>query len=144
MLAYVLAGIQELRNLEFFKTRIETEDKIVTCRAAAVTIANAAPPTSVLAQGPAELIVDDGLLDVTIVAPTNTMGAIADAFSLLQSADNDAVTDQPDIGFLRAKSFKITTNPPQEVVLDGEHIGRIPDEIDCVPGGLTLLVPADT
>jgi len=144
MLAYVLAGIQELRNLESFKTRIETEDKIVTCRAAAVTIANAAPPTSVLAQGPAELIVDDGLLDVTIVAPTNTMSAIADAFSLLQSADNDAVTDQPDIGFLRASSLKITTDPPQEVVLDGEIIGHTPVEIDCVPSGLTIVVPADS
>jgi len=144
MLAYVLAGIQELGNLKSFKTRIETEDKIVTCRAAAVTIANAAPPTSVLAQGPAKLLVDDGLLDVTIVAPANTMSAIADAFSLLQSADNDAVTDQPDVGFLRARSLKVTTDPPQEVVLDGELVGHTPIEIECVPGGLTILVPADS
>ena len=142
MLAYVLAGVQQLRNLKSFETRIETEDKIITLSAAAVTIANAAPPTSVLAQGPAEILVDDGLLDVTLVAPANSIGAIAAAYNLLQSADNEAATNRADTGFLRARSIKVTTNPPQKVVLDGELIGYTPVEIECVPGGLTLLVPS--
>lgn len=142
MLAYVLAGVQQLRNFSSFETRIETEDKIVTLNAAAVTIANAAPPTSVLAQGPAELIVDDGLLDVTLVAPTNSIGAIAAAYNLLQSAYSSETSDRPDTGFLRAKSIKVTTNPPQKVVLDGELFGYTPIEVECVPGGLTIIVPA--
>nr|WP_104548491.1 YegS/Rv2252/BmrU family lipid kinase [Chroococcidiopsis sp. TS-821] len=141
MLAYVLAGFQELRNLESFETRIETEDKIITLNAAAVTVANAAPPTSVLAQGPAELLIDDGLLDVTIVAPTNTMGAIAAAYNLLQSAYSGEVANRPDTGFLRARSIKISTNPPQKVVVDGELVGSTPIEVECVPGGLTIIVP---
>ncbi len=142
MLAYVLAGVQQLRNFKSFETRIETEDKIVTLNAAAVTIANAAPPTSVLAQGPAELIVDDGLLDVTLVAPTNSIGAIAAAYNLLQSAYSAETTDRPDTGFFRARSIKVTTNPPQKVVLDGELIGYTPIEVECVPGGLTIIVPS--
>lgn len=52
------------------------------------------------------------------------------------------MTDRPDTGFLRARSIKVTTNPPQKVVLDGELIGYTPVEIECVPGGLTILVPA--
>ena len=142
MLAYVLAGVQQLRNFSSFETRIETEDKIITLNAAAVTIANAAPPTSVLAQGPAELIVDDGLLDVTLVAPTNSIGAIAAAYNLLQSAYSSETSDRPDTGFVRAKSIKVTTNPPQKVVLDGELFGYTPIEVECVPGGLTIIVPA--
>ncbi|AFZ28729.1 hypothetical protein Glo7428_0114 [Gloeocapsa sp. PCC 7428] len=141
MLAYVLAGIQELRNLESFETRIETEDKVITLNAAAVTVANAAPPTSVLAQGPAELLIDDGLLDVTIVAPTNTMSAIAAAYNLLQSAYSGEVANRPDTGFLRARSIKISTNPPQKVVVDGELVGNTPIDVECVPGGLTIIVP---
>ncbi len=141
MLAYVLAGVQQLRNFKSFEARIETEDKIVTLNAAAVTIANAAPPTSVLAQGPAELIVDDGLLDVTLVAPANSIGAIAAAYNLLQSAYSEETTDRPDTGFLRARSIKVTTTPPQKVVLDGELIGYTPIEVECVPGGLTIVVP---
>jgi YegS/Rv2252/BmrU family lipid kinase len=141
MLAYVLAGVQELSDFKSFETRIETEDKVITFDAAAITIANAAPPTSVLAQGPAELVVDDGLLDVTIVAPANSIGAIAAAFNLLQSADSDATINRSDTGYLRARSIKVTTNPPQEVVLDGELIGYTPVEVECIPGGLTILVP---
>ncbi|NJM63769.1 MAG: lipid kinase, partial [Oscillatoriales cyanobacterium RU_3_3] len=59
MLAYILSGIKQLNNLERFEAEIETEDKIVSLTAAAVTVANAAPPTSILAQGPAGIIVDD-------------------------------------------------------------------------------------
>jgi YegS/Rv2252/BmrU family lipid kinase len=141
MLAYVLAGVQQLRNFKSFEARIETEDKIITLNAAAVTIANAAPPTSVLAQGPAELIVDDGLLDVTLVAPANSIGAIAAAYDLLQSAYSEETTDRPDTGFLRARNIKVTTTPPQKVVLDGELFGYTPVEIECVPRGLTIVVP---
>ncbi len=32
MLAYVLAGVQELRNLKSFETKIETEDKAIAQR----------------------------------------------------------------------------------------------------------------
>ena len=68
ILAYIVAGLGELGNLKQFDTRIETEDKIITVSAAALTVANAAPPTSILAQGAANIIFNDGLLDLTIVA----------------------------------------------------------------------------
>jgi YegS/Rv2252/BmrU family lipid kinase len=141
MLAYVMAGVQQLQNLETFEAEIETEDKIVTVSAAAVTVANAAPPTSILAQGPAGVLVDDGLLDLTIVAPTNKAGAIAAAYHLFQSASAGTAVERDDIGYLRANRFKITTHPPQKVVLDGEMIGTTPIDVECVPEGLTIFVP---
>jgi len=52
-----------------------------TLNAAAVTIANAAPRLST-SSGPAELIVDDGLLDVAGFAPRLIIGAIAAAYEL--------------------------------------------------------------
>jgi len=141
MLAYVLAGFQQLRELEKFEAEIETEDKVVKVMAAAVTVANAAPPTSILAQGPAGIIVDDGLLDLTVVAPVNVAGAIAASYHLLQTALQGAPVERDDIGYLQAKRIKITTDPPQKVVVDGELMGTTPIEVECVPGGLTLLVP---
>jgi YegS/Rv2252/BmrU family lipid kinase len=142
MLAYILAGLKELGNFKSFEARIETEDKVITCAAGAITIANVAPPTSVLAQGPAKLVCDDGLLDVTLVAPANSIGAIAAAYNLLQSAYNEATSKRPDTGYLRARKIKVTTNPPQKVVLDGELFGYTPVEIECIPSGLTILIPA--
>ncbi|MBD2070780.1 YegS/Rv2252/BmrU family lipid kinase [Leptolyngbya sp. FACHB-671] len=141
MLAYVLAGLQQLRDLSKFDAEIETEDKVIRVSAASVTVANAAPPTSILAQGPAGLIVDDGLLDLTVVAPQNVAGAIAASYHLLQSALNEHPAERPDIGYLRARKIKITTDPPQKVVLDGELVGSTPVEVECIPAGLTILVP---
>ena len=62
MLAYVLSGLKQLRDFEIFTAEIETEDKVITVDVSAVTIANAAPPSSVLAQGTAGVIFDDGLV----------------------------------------------------------------------------------
>lgn len=141
VLAYVMAGIQQLRELETFEAEIETEDKVITVSAAAVTVANAAPPTSVLAQGPSGVIFDDGLLDITVIAPANRAGAIAASYHLLQTALNESATERDDIGYLRARRVIIRTNPPQKVVLDGEIIGVSPIDVECVPGGLTIFVP---
>src|SRR5919199_964722 len=142
MLAYIMAGVQQLREFETFEAKIETEDKVITVTAGAVTIANAAPPTSVLAQGPAGIICDDGLLDLTVVAPANPAGAIASAYHLLQTAFRGDAAERDDIGYLRARHIKVTTNPPQKVVLDGEIFGTEPVDIECIPGGLTIFVPA--
>ncbi|MBW4643854.1 MAG: YegS/Rv2252/BmrU family lipid kinase [Goleter apudmare HA4340-LM2] len=141
MMAYILAGIQQLRNLESFDVEIETEDKIIKTSASAVTVANAAPATSVLAQGPAGIIYDDGLLDLTIVAPASKAGAIAATYHLFQSASSGSAVERDDIGYLRAKQFTIKTDPPQKVVLDGEMVGTTPIEVKCMPAGLRIFVP---
>ncbi|ABA24369.1 conserved hypothetical protein [Trichormus variabilis ATCC 29413] len=142
IMAYVLAGFQELRELESFDVEIETEDKIIKTSASAVTVANAAPPTSVLAQGPAGIIYDDGLLDLTIVAPNSKAGAIAATYHLFQSASSGNAAERDDIGYLRAKQFKITADPPQKVVIDGEVVGKTPVDIKCLPAALKIFVPS--
>lgn len=144
VLAYVMAGIQQLRELESFEAEIETEDKVIKMTAAAVTVANAAPPTSVLAQGPAGVVFDDGLLDVTVVAPSTRAGAIAASYHLLQTALNESATEREDVGYLRAKRVIVRTDPPQKVVLDGEIVGFTPIDVECVSGGLTIFVPKET
>nr|WP_172642297.1 YegS/Rv2252/BmrU family lipid kinase [Allocoleopsis franciscana] len=141
MLAYIMAGVKQLGEFESFEARIETQEKVITVIASAVTIANAAPPTSVLAQGPAGIICDDGLLDLTVVAPTNPAGAIASAYHLLQTALSGDAAERDDIGYLRARRIKVTTDPPQKVALDGEIIGTTPIDVECIPGGLTILMP---
>ena len=144
MLAYVMAGLQQLRELESFTAEIETADKVISLTASAVTVANAAPPSSILAQGPAGVVFDDGLLDVTIVAPASRAGAIAASYHFLQTALNEnSAADRDDIGYLRAQRVIIRTNPAQKVVVDGEIIGETPIDVECVPGGLTIFVPRE-
>ncbi|WP_319419642.1 YegS/Rv2252/BmrU family lipid kinase [Pleurocapsa sp. FMAR1] len=143
MLAYVLSGLKQLREFEKFKATIETDDKVIKVAVNAITIANAAPPSSVLAQGTAGVVYDDGLLDVTIIAAETRAGAIAISYHLLQSASNGEAAERDDVGYLRTKWIKVTTDPPQKVVLDGEIVGSTPIEIKCIPEGLTVFTPVE-
>jgi len=140
-LAYVLAGMQQLRQMRAFQARIETEDQMVTVNAVAVTVANAAPPTSILAQGPAKVVFDDGMLDVTIVALSKKTGMIAAVVHLLQTVLRGIKSKRPDIDYLRVHTIKVTTEPSQKVVVDGEPMGTTPVEIQCLPRSLNLIVP---
>jgi YegS/Rv2252/BmrU family lipid kinase len=141
LLAYILAGMEQLQRMEQFEIEVETEDKVITASATALTVANAAPPTSILAQGSSGVIFDDGLLDMTIVAPATKAGAIAASFDLLTSALRGDASTRPDIGYLRAKQFRVTADPPQKVVVDGELIGMTPVTVECIPDGLTIFAP---
>jgi YegS/Rv2252/BmrU family lipid kinase len=141
LLAYILAGMDQLQRLEQFEAEIETEERIINVSAAAITVANAAPPTSILAQGSSGVIFDDGLLDVTIVAPATRTGAIAASYELLTSALRGDATTRPDIGYFRTPKLKITTEPEQKVVVDGEVIGTTPVMIECFPKSLAVFAP---
>lgn len=140
-LAYLISGIQQLPQLELFEAEIQTDDEKIHISAGAITVANAAPTTSILAQGPANIICDDGLLDITIVSPNTWKSAIAASYHLLQTSLQGNVAKRDDIGYLRTKSVKITTNPPQKIVLDGEMIGYTPLEVECIQNGLIVIVP---
>ncbi len=140
ILAYVMAGVQQLRSMELFDVKIETEDTVITCQATAITVANAAPATSILAQGNEEVDYTDGLLDITIFAPETTMSALMASYHLLQSALLNHATAREDIGYLRARTAKITTTPPQKVAIDGEVFEAESIEITSIPAGLKVLV----
>jgi YegS/Rv2252/BmrU family lipid kinase len=141
ILAYLMAGLQQLQEMELFEVTIETESTVITCQASAITVANAAPATSILAQGADEVVYTDGLLDITIFAPASTMGALMASYHLLQSALQNRATVRDDIGYLRTHHARITTNPPQKVVVDGEIIEADSIEVSSIPLGLTIFVP---
>ncbi len=141
--AYILSAFRQVQDLETFKVTMETSDRIISVLASGVTVANVAPATSVLAQGSASVVPYDGLLDVTIFAPEGTGGAIAASYNLFQTALNKRSTKREDVGYFRCTDVKITSDPEQEVVLDGEMIGSTPLSIHCIPDGLTVMTPSN-
>ncbi|WP_204151282.1 methylglyoxal synthase [Leptolyngbya sp. CCY15150] len=142
-LAYLAAGWQQLDEQELFDAELEIDGKTHQFEAGAITVANAAPPTSVLAQGVGEVICDDGLLDVTIATAETKIQAIAAMVNMLGSALIKIPSNHPKVAHLRANHLKVTTKPPQKVVLDGEIIGQTPLTFECIPGGLTVFVPSN-
>jgi diacylglycerol kinase family enzyme len=128
-------------SLEPFVVEIETEDQRIHCRAVAVTVANMAPPRTVLAQGPPVLSPDDGRLDLTIVSATTLVEAVATGLHLLRTAIDGEPAERDNVGFLAARRVCITTEPPQNVLIDGEEAGTTPLVVECLPRALTVMAP---
>jgi diacylglycerol kinase (ATP) len=59
---------------------------------------------------------------------------------LLGSAITKTEVNQQHVIHGRTRRLKVTTNPPQKVVVDGEIIGAKQVEVECMPHGLTVLV----
>ncbi len=144
VLAYLMAGWQQLDEQEPFEAELEIEGVVQKFQAGAITVANAAPPTSVLAQGGGKVIFDDGLLDITIGvtgSETTKLEAIAAMANLFSSALLKTTSERKDIVHLRAKQVKITTKPLQKVVIDGEIINPSSVEIECFSKSLIVFAP---
>lgn len=143
-LAYLMAGWQVMDRQRTFEIEIEAEEaegEVYRFEASAMTIANAAPPTSILAQGAGQVIMNDGLLDVTIVTTANKLQTVTTMLRLLGAAIAKTELNQQNVLHGRTRGLKVTTNPPQKVVVDGELIGTTPIKIKCIPAGLSVFVP---
>jgi YegS/Rv2252/BmrU family lipid kinase len=140
-LAYVLAGAQQLVTQQPFRARVEIDGTVTDVQAAAITVANVAPATSVLAQGFGRVIPDDGLLEVTIASPATRLQGLNALASLLTSAVVQSPANHPDLLCLRASRITITTDPPQRLVIDGEMLDADPVTFTCLPGALTVFAP---
>lgn len=140
-LAYVLGGAKQVIDQKPFHCRIGIDGKSKEVEATAITVANVAPPTSVLAQGFGEVIPDDGLFDVTISTPHNLLQGIRDLASLFKSAVVKEPTDSETILCIRAKNVTVDCSPAQKVVIDGEMLHLNPIDFSIVPSGLKVLVP---
>ncbi|MBI4784138.1 MAG: methylglyoxal synthase [Oscillatoriophycideae cyanobacterium NC_groundwater_1537_Pr4_S-0.65um_50_18] len=141
-LAYLMAGWQTMESQTLFETEIEAEGTIYHFEASAITIANAAPPTSILAQGGGQVIFDDGLLDMTIATAETKLQGITTMLRMMGAALTGTGVEHQTVVHLRAKRLRVTTHPPQKVVVDGEIVGTTPIEVECIPDGLKVFAPS--
>ena len=150
VLAYLIAGWEQMGEQEFFTTELEIDGAVHQFQAFAITVANAAPATSVLAQGVGEVVFDDGLLDITIITGkeavqptiTNKLRAARYLMNLYGSALIKTKAELPNLYHFRAERLKITTSSPQKIVVDGEMVGMTPLEVVSRPNALTVFAPA--
>ncbi|MBA3463221.1 MAG: YegS/Rv2252/BmrU family lipid kinase [Deltaproteobacteria bacterium] len=142
VLAYAGSAMRELANLESFAVEIDTGEHIVKCSANAVAAANLAPIKTVLAHGPSHVLGDDGLIDVTIVAADSMLEAIATGVHLYRQARSGEPATRANVGSFSARTLVITTDPPQQVLVDGEAFGTTPVTIENIPHALRVLAPS--
>ncbi len=141
-LAYLLTGIRLLGEREPFRLNIELPTERIECRASAITIVNLAPTQTITAQGPSVIRDDDGRLDATILAADTLTQAVASGLHLLRTSWSNSPADRDDIGFFSTQRLRVTADPPQLVLIDGEEAGTTPLEVYSRPGSLVVIAPA--
>jgi methylglyoxal synthase len=141
VLAYLMAGWQQLNEQTLFDAEIEIDGEVQTVQAGAITIANAAPATSILAQGGGQVTVDDGLLDVTIATVESKLQAVTTLIGMFGSALVRADPQRPNVAHFSTRRIRVVAEPPQKVVLDGEIVGNTPVEIETIPQSLVVFTP---
>ncbi|MEL7314811.1 MAG: lipid kinase, partial [Cyanobacteria bacterium J06559_3] len=139
--AYVLAGVQQFADQEIFQATLEIDGQTSEFTTNAITVANVAPPTSVLAQGFGAVIPDDGLLEVTIDTSQTAFQGVNALASLVASAVVKSPTQNKDVICLRVSKVQVATDPPQKLVVDGEILESNPIEFECLPSSLTVFAP---
>ncbi len=140
-LAYLLAGVRQLATAQPFEAQVEIDGEVTEISTTALTVANVAPATSVLAQGFGQVIPDNGLLEVTISTSKTRLQGLRSMAALMKNAATRVPTQRDDILCLRASKLKVTTNPPQTLVVDGEVMEVNPIEFECLPKALTIFAP---
>ena len=141
-LAYYVQGLAQLPKRELFQAEVHADESTVELNAAAVTVANAAPPSSPLAQGLGEVVLDDGQLDVTIAGPETLIQTVETLAELVRAIATRSPVETEFLKAIRARRVTVNTWPPQPVVADGEDLGTTPIEMSSLPRALRVFVPA--
>lgn len=141
VLAYVGSALRQLASLASFAVEITTDAHEIRCRSIGVGVANLAPPRAMMAQGPSHLVPDDGLLDTTIVAAESISEAVATTWHLYRSALEGEPANLDNVGSLASSTVTIRTDPPQQILLDGEPFGQTPVTLTALPRALKMIAP---
>jgi YegS/Rv2252/BmrU family lipid kinase len=139
--AIVTNSFKELSQVQAFETQLQTPEGEWQEVAMAVTIANAATASMVLAQGPAAIAPDDGKLSITVMTPDHEWGVLKSAANLFISALQERSIDNDTIRSWQAPCVTVNTQPAQAVFVDGEPAGETPLTIECRPRSLTVIIP---
>ena len=140
-MAYILSGARQLVDQQPFQATLQIDGQEHHVEASAITVANAAPATSVTAQGFGEVIPDDGLLEVIIASPKDRMGGFSVISSLAWSAIRNSSANNSDLACFRTRKIKIDLKEPQKLVVDGEIIDVNSVSFEAQPGALQVVAP---
>ena len=138
-LAYVLTGLSKLGRIEPLRASMRGPGFDWSGDFIALGIGNGRQAGGGQALCP-EALVDDGLLDLTIVPPLE--GELLATFGTAMTEGKDAALDRAAIR--RALPWvEIASTEPLTLNLDGEPVEATRFRIDCIPGRVRMHLPAD-
>lgn len=136
--AYVVAGVRNLVG-ERFRVSVTPEGMApIQHRARTVMIGNCGRLIAGIVLMP-DAKVDDGLLDAVVVAPKSLPGWVGVTSTVLRRGKRSTSA----FDRYTSPAFTITADGPQEVQLDGDHIGTATSlQVQAWPRALILRLPS--
>ena len=140
-MAYIFSGARQLVDQQPFKATLRIDGEEYRLEASAITVANAAPATSVMAQGFGQVIPDDGLLEVIVASPKDRISGFSVLSSLAWSAIVSNTTHHDNIACFRTRQIEVELEESQKLVVDGEILDADKMTVSVKPGALQVVAP---
>ena len=140
-MAYIFSGARQFVDQLPFQATMLIGGEQVQIDASAITIANAAPATSVMAQGFGEVIPDDGLLEVIIASPKDRISGLSVLSSLAWSALKSSNANHNNLACFRTKQIQLELKEVQKLVIDGEILDAQTVTVTVNPQALQVVAP---
>ena len=139
--AYVVAGLRALRGSGFAARVQADQGPTVRRKARMVVVGNSGKLRGGVALLP-DAVLDDGLLDVAVLAPRGPIGWIRTTASVL-AAERGHDEDHQELARVQAPAFRVSADRPTATQLDGDPVGEH-RRIECRVRAGALLVRVDT
>ncbi len=137
LLAYAGTAIRKLFEFKSTGFEVIVDGEMHRFNASEVAVANSRGVADMVFPHVFDIHVDDGLLDVIIIAARTPFDYPRIVFNALRGH-----TPSPDVHFFRAKeSVFIRSESPLPVQADGDLIGTSPVEVEIVPRAVEVIVP---
>ena len=140
-MAYIFSGARQLVDQQPFKATLRIDREEYHLEASAITVANAAPATSVMAQGFGQVIPDDGLLEVIVASPKKRISGFSVLSSLAWSAIVSNTANHDNIACFRTRQIEVELEETQKLVVDGEILDADKMTVSVKPGALQVVAP---
>ncbi len=137
--AYVAQAWQALGAVASVPHKIVVDGVALETRAATVLVANCGELIPPLVRLKADILPDDGLLDVVVLSADGMVDGVGVFWRLISGTGHG----DPRIEYARGRRVSIETTPTRPVQLDGEAAGTTPLIAEVVPGAIRVLVPGD-
>jgi diacylglycerol kinase (ATP) len=135
-LRYPLAAVVELARMKRFHYRITVDDKTFERDLILAAVGNTASYGGGMHITP-DAAVDDGLLDLTLVAHGSRLKMIG-LFPTMYSGKH---IRHKEVEQFRGTRIVLDCSPTAPIYADGDRIGQLPATIELRPGAVTFLAP---
>ncbi|WP_410792558.1 diacylglycerol/lipid kinase family protein [Kribbella sp. C-35] len=129
---YTVATLVELRTFKPLEYVVTVDDEVIETKAMLVAVGTG-PTYGGGLQICAGAVIDDGLLDVTIIQPVSRMTLL----QLFPKLSKGTHVGHPAVRTLRGRAVRIES-PGITAYGDGEVLGPLPVDIGIAPGALTV------